>query len=72
MELTKITNLEELVGYSKALNDLQDFIKDRTEFRPKKRMMDSVDILDNFIQTQLSGVSKQIPLIKKDLNEVSL
>lgn len=44
-------NIDEINGYREALEDILSFLKEKTEFNPAKRMVDSVDILDSISET---------------------
>lgn len=44
-------NVEEIMAFSKALSEMLNFIKEKTEFNPTKRMIDAVDILDKIAVT---------------------
>jgi hypothetical protein len=39
-------SMNEMLGYTKALRDIYNYIKDTTAFNPEKRFIDSVPLLD--------------------------
>ena len=52
--------LEHLPGYQKCLIELQRFLEAKTEYKPEKRMMDVVSLLDDFLRPKLEEVKRQL------------
>lgn len=60
-------NIANVNGYSMALIDLVDYLKELTEWKPEKRMVDAVTILDTITETN----DKLRELHNKTANELS-
>lgn len=44
-------NIMEVRGYQLALADFLEYLKEKTEFNPDKRMVDAVELLDSITET---------------------
>lgn len=59
----------ELAGYTKCLSDLSNYLQVVTEYKPEKRFVDAVPILDGIAKAskELGEMMKKIPQPENDL-----
>lgn len=50
-----------------TLNDLIEWIKTETEWNPEKRMIDSVRLLNDFIQPRLAAETEKLKQLEKQI-----
>ena len=57
----KSTDIEQILGFQKALGQIFEHLKAKTRFDPAKRYVDSVEILDRIMETniELSNLLKE-------------